>query len=169
MPESVNAMRVVHVFDDRGVPWRRWEQISDPPPAPTGFAESPAIWRAWGTEIILGTPAPRNGLWRMEHYANRADPIDDVSELDISLGDEDLILALALAVRPPPPGRCRRQTLQRALRGASDGGSRPHGPGRRRSPALAPFPARAQRLAHQHPGLTIAPCLNRIIAGGFRP
>jgi hypothetical protein len=97
MPLTVNAMRVVHVFDDRGVPWRRWEQSSDPPPAPTGYAESPAIWRAWGTTIILGTPAPRTGLWRLEHYANRADPVDDVTDLDISPGDEDLALALAVA------------------------------------------------------------------------
>jgi len=97
MPESVNAMRVVHVFDDHGVPWRRWEQNTDPPPAPTGYAETPAIWRAWATAIILGTPAPRTGLWRLEHYANRADPLDDVTELDVSPGDDDLVLALAFA------------------------------------------------------------------------
>jgi len=98
LPPSVNAMRVVHVFDDRGVPWRRWEQSSDPPPAPTGYAENPAVWRAWGTTVILGTPAPRNGLWRLEHYANRSEPIDDATELDISPGDEDLVLALAVSV-----------------------------------------------------------------------
>ncbi len=98
MPPTVNAMRVVHVFDDRGVPWRRWEQSNDPPPAPTGYAENPAIWRAWGTTIILGTPAPRTGLWRLEHYANRAEPVDDGMALDISPGDEDLVLALAVAV-----------------------------------------------------------------------
>ncbi len=98
MPPTVNAMRVVHVFDDRGAPWRRWEQSSDPPPAPTGYAENPAIWRAWGTTIILGTPAPRTGLWRLEHYANRAEPVDDGMALDISPGDEDLVLALAVAV-----------------------------------------------------------------------
>ena len=98
LPDAVNAMRVVHVFDDHGVPWRRWEQSGDPPPAPTGYAEIPAIWRAWGTTVILGSPAPRTGLWRLEHYANRTDPVDDVLEMDISIGDEDLVLALAIAV-----------------------------------------------------------------------
>ena len=98
LPEQVNAMRVVHVFDDHGTPWRRWEQTSDPPPAPAGYAENPAIWRAWGTTIILGMPAPRTGLWRLEHYANRDDPVDDVLELDISPGDDDLVLALAVSV-----------------------------------------------------------------------
>jgi hypothetical protein len=97
LPVSVNAMRVVHVFDDQGAPWRRWEQSIAPPPAPAGYADSPSIWRAWGTSIILGTPAPRTGLWRIEHYANRADPLDDVTELDVSPGDDDLILALAVA------------------------------------------------------------------------
>ncbi len=98
LPPSVNAMRIVHVFDDRGVPWRRWEQRDAPPPAPTGYAETPATWRAWGTSVILAAPAPRTGLWRLEHYANRDEPVDDLSDLDISPGDEDLVLALAVAV-----------------------------------------------------------------------
>lgn len=101
MPETVNAMRVVHVFDDRGTPWRRWEQNAEPPPVPIGnpggaLAES-SIWRAWGTAIILGARAPRTGLWRIEHRANRVDPFDDVADLDIQPGDEDIILALATA------------------------------------------------------------------------
>ncbi len=98
MPESVNAMRVVHVFDDGGVPWRRWEEIAAPPAAPHGYATADATWRAWGTTVILGTPAPRSGLWRIEHYTNRDDPFDDVTELDISPGDDDVVLALAFSV-----------------------------------------------------------------------
>ena len=98
LPPTVNAMRVVHVFDDRGIPWRRWEEQRDPPPSPTGFAEVPAVWRAWATSVILGTPAPRSGTWRLEYYANRLEPIDDYLDLDISPGDEDLVLALTFAV-----------------------------------------------------------------------
>jgi hypothetical protein len=48
--------------------------------------------------VILGMPAPRTGLWRLEHYANRTDPVDDILDLDISPGDEDLVLALAISV-----------------------------------------------------------------------
>ncbi len=97
MPETVNALRVVHVFDDRGLPWRRWEGGAAPF-APSGYAANDAIWRAWGTAIILGIPAPRDGLWRIEHEANRSDPLDDITDLDISPGDSDIVLALAFAV-----------------------------------------------------------------------
>ncbi len=97
MPENVNAMRVVHVFDDRGVPWRRWEQNAEPPPVPIGYPAGSSIWRAWGTAIILGTQAPRTGLWRIEHRANRVEPFDDVADLDVQPGDEDVILSLAIA------------------------------------------------------------------------
>lgn len=97
MPENVNAMRVVHVFDDQGVPWRRWEQNTEPPPAPFGYPSGSSTWRAWGTAIILGTQAPRTGLWRIEHRANRVEPFDDVSDLDTQPGDEDVILSLAIA------------------------------------------------------------------------
>jgi len=97
VPEDVNAMRVVHVFDDRGVSWQRWEQGAAPPPVPDSASTGASIWRAWGTTIILGTPAPRTGLWRIEHRANRIEPGDDLSDLDIQPGDEDIILSLAIA------------------------------------------------------------------------
>ena len=48
--------------------------------------------------MIFGTPAPRTGLWRLEHLANRVEPFDDISDLDIQPGDEDLILCLATAI-----------------------------------------------------------------------
>ncbi len=98
LPENVNAMRIVAVFDDLGNPWRRWEQGGEPPPVPVGYPQGSSIWRAWGTAVILGTPAPRTGLWRLEHLANRVEPFDDISDLDIQPGDEDLILALAISV-----------------------------------------------------------------------
>jgi hypothetical protein len=102
LPENVNAMRIVTVFDDSGTPWRRWEGGTAPPPVPVGHpnGSSPAgaIWRAWGTAVILGSPAPRTGLWRLEHLANRVEPFDDISDLDIQPGDDDLILTLAISV-----------------------------------------------------------------------
>lgn len=98
LPPMINATRIVHVFDDRGVPWKKWQQSTDPPPSPTGFAELPALWRPWASSVILGTPAPRTGTWRLEYYANRLEPIDDDLDLDISPGDEDLVLALTFAV-----------------------------------------------------------------------
>jgi len=100
VPEDVNAMRIVHAFGDHGTPWRRREQ-NETPPVPggvsTGYPTGSSIWRAWGTTIILGMPAPRTGLWRIEHRANRIEPGDDLSDLDVQPGDEDIILSLAIA------------------------------------------------------------------------
>jgi len=98
LPGTVNAMRIVSVFDDLGTPWRRWEPGGEPPPVPVGYPAGSSIWRAWGTSVIFGTPAPRTGLWRLEHLANRVEPFDDISDLDIQPGDEDLILCLATAI-----------------------------------------------------------------------
>lgn len=97
MPEYVNAMRVVNVFDDGGNPWRRWEENTEPPPVPAGTQAEAQNWRAWGTAILLGSSARRTGLWRIEHLANRSEPFDDLGDLDIQPGDEDVILALAIA------------------------------------------------------------------------
>ncbi len=114
------------------------------------FRSRPAIWRAWGTTIILGTPAPRTGLWRIEHYANRADPLDDVTDLDVSPGDDDLILALAVAVALHRRAVAEGKRYNGRVRGASDRGGGTDRPGRCRSPAVAPVPARSERVADQH-------------------
>lgn len=99
LPEEVNSLRVVRVFDDRGVLWRRWEGgAGSEPPVPNGATTGHVTWRAWGTELLLATPAPRTGLWRIEHLAHRAEPMDDLTPLDIQPDDEDLLTAQAVAI-----------------------------------------------------------------------
>lgn len=98
MPEDVNALRVARLFDDRGAPWHRWEGIGEPPPVPMGPAGGTTTWRVWGNMILLGDAVRRSGLWRAEHLVHRTTPTDDVTPLDIQPNDEDIIVALALAV-----------------------------------------------------------------------
>jgi hypothetical protein len=97
MPEDVNALRVVRVFDDRGVLWPRWEGSGEAPPVPHGQPGN-ATWRVWGNMILLGTSTARTGLWRIEHLVHRDAPVDDIIALDIQPNDEDIIVALGLAV-----------------------------------------------------------------------
>src|SRR5690606_7784304 len=98
VPENVNALRVARVFDDRGVLWPRWEGSGEAPPVPMGPSGGTPTWRAWGNTLLLGMPAPRTSLWRVEHLVHRDAPVDDATPLDIQPNDEDIIVALALAV-----------------------------------------------------------------------
>ena len=98
LPEEVNALRVVRVFDDQGGLWKRWEGRTSEPPAPNAPSSGLSTWRAWGTELLLAAPAPRSGLWRIEHLAHRTDPSDDVVPLDIQPDDEDLLIAQTVAI-----------------------------------------------------------------------
>jgi hypothetical protein len=98
LPEEVNALRVVRVFDDHGGLWKRWEGRTSEPPAPNAPSTGTATWRAWGTELLLAAPAPRSGLWRVEHLAHRTEPADDTAPLDIQPDDEDLLVAQTVAI-----------------------------------------------------------------------
>ncbi len=98
LPEEVNALRVVRVFDDHGGLWKRWEGRTSEPPAPNAPSTGTATWRAWGTELLLAAPAPRTGLWRVEHLAHRAEPTEDTAPLDIQPDDEDLLVAQTVAI-----------------------------------------------------------------------
>ena len=98
LPEEVNGLRVVRLFDDQGVLWKRWEGRTTDPPVSNGPSTGVSTWRAWGTELLLAAPAPRTGLWRIEHLAHRTDPSDDVTPLDIQPDDEDLLIAQTVAI-----------------------------------------------------------------------
>lgn len=98
LPEEVNALRVVRVFDDHGGLWKRWEGRTSEPPVPNAPSTGTATWRAWGTDLLLAAPAPRSGLWRIEHLAHRTEPTADDIPLDIQPDDEDLLVAQAVAI-----------------------------------------------------------------------
>jgi len=97
VPAGVNGMRIVRLFDDQGKAWQRWAG-GMPLPVPAGPEGGDMTWRTWGTTILLDTAAPRSGYWRIEHLAPRDTPANDTDALDIQPGDEDLIVALALAI-----------------------------------------------------------------------
>lgn len=96
MPNDVNVLRVVRVFDERGQLIPRWEGLGEAPPVPGGSTGT--TWRAWANSILLGHVVTRSGVWRIEHMVHREPPIDDFESLDIQPNDEDIIVALSLSV-----------------------------------------------------------------------
>lgn len=96
MPDDVNVLRVVRVFNDRGQLIPRWEGTGEAPPVPGGSAGT--TWRAWANTILLGQMVTRSGVWRIEHMVHREPPVDDLEPLDIQANDEDILVALALSV-----------------------------------------------------------------------
>src|SRR5690606_39206071 len=91
-------LRVARVFDDRGMLWPRWEGSGEAPPVPMGPSGGTTTWRVWANMLLLGSAALTTGLWRIEHLVHREAPVDDVLPVDIQTNDEDIIIALALAV-----------------------------------------------------------------------
>lgn len=96
MPEDVNVLRVVRLFDNAGHLIPRWEGSGDAPPVPGNSTST--TWRAWANSILLGHAAGRSGIWRIEHLLHRNPPEDDFDDLDIQANDEDIIVALSLSV-----------------------------------------------------------------------
>lgn len=98
MPNDVNVLRVVRVFNDRGQLIPRWEGLGDPPPVPGGSTGDATTWRAWANSVLLGRVVTRSGVWRIEHMVHREPPADDFEALDIQPNDEDILVALSLSV-----------------------------------------------------------------------
>lgn len=102
MPDDVNVLRIVRVFDDRGQLIPRWEGSGAHPPVPGGATSSTSgdvpTWRAWANSILLGRVVTRSGVWRIEHMVHREPPTDDFEPLDIQPNDEDILVALSLSV-----------------------------------------------------------------------
>lgn len=97
VPTDVNPMRVVRVFDPEGNVVSRWEE-GDLATIPVPGRISENTWRAWGDEIILGSPSQSSGVWRLEHMVHRQPPEDDFEQIDIDPDDEDILVALALSI-----------------------------------------------------------------------
>lgn len=95
MPNDVNVLRVVRVFNDHGQLIPRWEGSGEPPPVP---GSTGTTWRAWANSILLGSVVTHSGVWRIEHMVHRESPADDFEHLDIQPNDEDILVALSLSV-----------------------------------------------------------------------
>lgn len=82
--------RIVRLLDPRG---RVVPGAADDPAAGLARAQT---WRWWAGSLRLSQPA-LGGDWRLEYLAPRQVPADDVAAVDLSAGDEELIVVLALA------------------------------------------------------------------------
>lgn len=92
LPANVEGARITFVIDPAGVYIPR-QRLAPGEIEPGGRAQS---WRSWGGIFYLEQPA-QGGSWRIEYHASRATTGDDITMLDIAPGDEELLLALALA------------------------------------------------------------------------
>ncbi len=92
LPSNVEGNRITFVIDPDGayIPRQRLA------PDDAGQAGTAQSWRSWGGIFYLEQPA-LGGSWRIEYHASRATTGDDITMLDITPGDEELLLALALA------------------------------------------------------------------------
>jgi hypothetical protein len=99
IPAAVNPGRIVRLCDERGDIWQRWtESLAVDPPVADAVATGHRVWRVWGNAIVLASPAPRDGFWKLEHLAARAIVDDDVTPMDFEIGDDDIHIAVAMHV-----------------------------------------------------------------------
>ncbi len=80
--------RLVRLIDPRG----RIVPAAAGDPAAGLVAQS---WRWWEGALRFSQPA-LGGTWRLEHLAPRHTPTTDVGDVDMSAGDDELIVALAM-------------------------------------------------------------------------
>ncbi len=92
LPANVEGARIKFVIDPAGFYIPR-QRLAPGETEPGGRAQS---WRSWGGIFYLERPA-EGGSWRIEYHASRATTGDDITMLDIAPGDEELLLALAMA------------------------------------------------------------------------
>lgn len=99
IPAGVSPFRIARVFDDLGGLWRQWEgSLAALPPVPSAPSTGERVWRLWGDELMLASPAPRSAAWRLEYRADRTTPADDGTPLDAEIGDQDILIALTMNV-----------------------------------------------------------------------
>jgi hypothetical protein len=104
---GIEGERVVRVIDAEGRTVPPLADGDDGDPTAPGQA-----WRWWDGTLLLARPAAA-GTWRIDHLAERTPPVDDATTLDIAPGDEELVLALALAAA------LRRRATDEAKHGLS--------------------------------------------------
>ena len=115
---GIEGERIARVLDETGAVVPRLGEA----PGPSGSAAGPVgleqAWRWWNGELCLQRPAA-DGTWRIEYRGPRGVPTDDATALDVGAGDEEIVLALAVAVA------LRRRTVEDGKRGAYGRGSSP--------------------------------------------
>jgi hypothetical protein len=90
LPSGVEGDRIRVVTDPDGTVVPR-QRLAPGEADAAGGAQS---WRSWGGLLSFSRPA-QEGSWRIEYHASRPAPADDVTALDISPGDEEILLAMA--------------------------------------------------------------------------
>jgi len=87
----IESHQVVRVLDPSGQPVPRYQDIRD---TSWGAAQG---WSWWNSTLRLASPAA-GGDWRIDYFARRDLPSDDLTAVDIQAGDEALVVTLAAAI-----------------------------------------------------------------------
>ena len=113
----VDPARIVRVLDGAGAVVPRQAEAPDGAidPGTTPGRHRTQAWRWWDATLVLAQPATA-GSWQIEHLTTRAVPTDDVGQLDLLPGDEELLLLLATATA------LRRRATEDAKRGIRSAG-----------------------------------------------
>lgn len=114
---DLESDRVVRVFDGEGrlVPRQQGVETNDADIGDLGTAQA---WRWWGNSLVLAQGATA-GTWTIDYLTGRALPSNDVTPVEVVVGDEDIVVLLAAA------SALRRRAIEDGKRGLGRGGRLP--------------------------------------------
>lgn len=94
--ETIDPTRIARVLDGAGAVVPRYVETGRGPSGAEAAAEEQA-WRWWDGALRLTRPVATAATWRIEHRRSRSLPVDEVSAVDLLPGDEEVVIALAVA------------------------------------------------------------------------
>lgn len=104
----IDSMQIARVTDPNGdvVP----RQMSERPLGGERLRPSAQAWRWWNQTLLLARPAAL-GNWRIDYLGGRIAPSDDVADVDIAPGDEEIVVLMTVGTA------LRRRAVEDGKRG----------------------------------------------------
>lgn len=104
----IDSMQIARVTDPNGdiVP----RQMGERPLGGERLRPSAQEWRWWGQTLLLARPAAL-GDWKIDYLGGRIAPSDDVAEVDVTPGDEEIVILMAVGTA------LRRRAVENGKRG----------------------------------------------------
>jgi hypothetical protein len=116
---GIEGERIARVRDETGALVPRMSETPGASGNGAGAAGLEQSWRWWSGELRLQRPAAATGSWTIEYRGPRSVPPDDAATIDVAVGDEEIVLALAAAIA------LRRRAVEDGKRGAYGRGASP--------------------------------------------
>lgn len=106
----IQSAQIVRVLDPSGDAVPRQRRID-----PDDFATGRQSWRWWAGSLRL-TAGASGGTWTVEYHDARAVPADDLATVDVTPGDEEIVVLFAAV------DALARRAVEDAKRGLGRGG-----------------------------------------------